>query len=286
MIPTLNEQEAIGPLIEEIKSEGFEEIVVVDGYSRDDTAAIASKLGARVIMQHGKGKAGALLSAFQEVSTPYLLVIDGDGTYNPSDFDKFLPLMDNFDFVKGVREWNDNMPRIHKFGNRVITKSFDVLFGTSIGDVCSGMYMIQTDLAKSLLMERHPFAAEQEIVASIVQSSASMTTIPISYRKRRGGVSKVNTWRQGIRDLITNFDLARTRNPVMFFSGIATMALVPSAVLLLSASWSYLAFGQYHSGYFLAGLVLLVLGAQGVTIASLAAMLRRIERRLSLLKST
>jgi dolichol-phosphate mannosyltransferase len=185
--------------------------------------------------------------------------------------------------VKGVRARNENMSNLHKLGNRIITKTFDLLFGTFIGDVCSGMYMLRTDLVKGLHLEKHPLSVEQEIAAEMVLSSGSMTTVPINYRKRVGGVSKVKTWRQGFRDLMTNFDLARTHNPIMLFSVIATLALIPAFGILGYASSLYLLLGQYHSGYFLAGLVLLVLGAQGFTVATIAAMLRRLDRRLKTL---
>jgi len=281
VIPTLNEEAAIGPLIEEVKSQGFDKIIVADGYSQDRTAQVASGFGADVLMQHGRGKAGALLTAFRAVPTPYLVVLDGDASYDPSDLQKFLPLLGDYDFVKGVREKNENMSGLHKFGNSVITRTFDLLFGTFIGDVCSGMYMIKTDKVKDLHLEKHPLTVEQEIAAELVLSSGAITTVPINYRKRMGGVSKTNTWRQGFRDLVTNFDLARSYNPVFLFSFLAALAIVPAFGLLLYALILNYAFGAYHSGYFLGSAILLVLGTQGLVVSTIAVMLRRIERKIS-----
>ena len=280
VIPTLNEESAMGSLIEEIRALGYNRILVVDGYSRDGTVKVAGDHGAAVILQHGKGKAGALLTAFQVVTTPYLIVMDGDASYDPFDLEKFMPLVGSHDFVKGVRAKNGNMSRLHMLGNSIITKTFDLLFGTFIGDVCSGMYMMKTELVRDLHLEKHPLTVEQEIAAEMVLASRRITTIPISYRKRIGGESKTKTWRQGFRDLGTNFDLARTYNPIMLFSVGATAFLVPGFGILGYAVALYLLHGQYHSGYFLAGLVLLVLGAQGLTVATIATMLRRIERKL------
>ena len=281
LIPTLNEKEAIGPLIDEIKALGYHRILVVDGYSKDGTTKIAEDRGAAVIMQHGKGKAGAFLTAFPVVTTPYLIVMDGDASYDPFDLKKFMPLVGSYDFVKGVRTRNENMSGLHKLGNSVITRTFDLLFGTSIGDVCSGIYMMRTDLVKGLHLEKHPLTVEQEIAAEMVLSSGRTTTVSVNYRKRMGGKSKTKTWRQGFRDLVTNFDLARTYNPIMLFAVGATLFLIPAFVTLGIASWNYLVLDQYHSGYFLGGLVLLVLGAQGFTVATIAALLRRIERKIS-----
>jgi dolichol-phosphate mannosyltransferase len=284
VIPTLNEEASIGHLLKEVKSQGFDNIIVADGYSKDRTAEIASSLGVEVLMQHGQGKAGAMLTAFRAVTTPYLIVMDGDGSYDPSDLNRFVPLMGAFDFVKGVRERNKHMTGLHKFGNSVITKTFDLLFGTFIGDVCSGMYQLRTEMVRNLHLERHPLTVEQEIAAEMLFASATMTTVPINYRERTGGVSKTNTWRQGVRDLITNFDLARTHNPIMLFSVIAASALIPAMVVLSYGAFLFLSSDGYHSGYFDGGLVLLVLGAQGITVATIGTLLKRIDRKLSLLE--
>ena len=281
VIPTLNEGESIRQVLEETKNAGYAQVMVVDGYSSDNTVEIARAMGANVVEQHGHGKAGALLTAFRSVSTPYLVVIDGDGSYNPADIARFLPLVGKFDFVKGVRVRNRNMSRLHRLGNTIISKTFDLLFGTFIGDVCSGMYLLKTEKVRGLHLDKHPMTVEQEIAAEMVQAGGLVTTVPIDYRKRIGGVSKTNTWRQGFRDLLTNFDLARTHNPIILFSAIATSALIPAFLFLVYASILYIVFSSYHSGLFLAGLILLVLGSQGLTVATIAAMLRRIERRLA-----
>jgi dolichol-phosphate mannosyltransferase len=280
VIPTLNEEEAIGPLIAEVKSQGFDRIIVADGYSQDRTAEVAADVGAEVMMQHGKGKAGALLTAFQRATTPYLVVMDGDGSYDPSDIRKLIPLMGTYDFVKGVRERNENMSLVHRLGNRIITRTFDLLFGTSIGDVCSGMYMLRTEKVRDLHPEKHPLTVEQEIAAEMVLSSGPISTIPINYRRRAGGTSKTNTWRQGFRDLVTNFDLARTYNPVLLFSLLAAFAIIPALGLLVYALVLNYVFGEYHSGYFLGSAILLVLGTQGLAVSTIAAMLRRLDRKL------
>lgn len=284
IIPTLNEEASIGPLVQEVKAAGYDKIIVADGYSKDGTVEIASDLGAEILMQHGQGKAGAMLTAFRAVTTPYLIVMDGDGSYDPSDLDRFVPLIGAFDFVKGVRARNENMSGLHKFGNTVITKTFDLLFGTFIGDVCSGMYLLRTEMVRNLHLEKHPLTVEQEIAAEMVFGSGIITTIPVNYRKRTGGISKTKTWRQGIRDLVTNFDLARTHSPIMFFSVIAAFALIPAFLVLFYGLFLFLAVSEYHSGYFVGGLILLVLGVQGITVATIGALLRRIDRKLSLLE--
>ena len=281
VIPTLDEGEAIGPLIDEVKAAGYGKILVVDGYSKDDTIKVVNSKGAKYILQEGAGKAGALTTGFQGVDTPYVAVLDGDGSYVPSDLDRFLPSLARHDFIKGVRNGKENISRTHRFGNYVITRTFNLLFGTNFSDVCSGMYVIKMALAKQLDFSKHPLTVEQEIIAQAVLSSAKITSVPVNYRKRLGGKSKTNTWRQGFRDLVTNFDLARTHNPILLFSFLATLAILPALLFLGYALFLYLGKGNFHGGYVLTGLSFLVLGAQGFTVATIAAMLRRIERRIN-----
>jgi len=99
LIPTLNERDGIGLVIDEIKSLGFNKILVVDGNSTDGTPEIAKEKGAKVIYQQGKGKALAVMTGLKHVDTPYVAVIDGDYTYNPADVIKALKIMEDYDEV-------------------------------------------------------------------------------------------------------------------------------------------------------------------------------------------
>jgi dolichol-phosphate mannosyltransferase len=82
LIPTLNEAPTIGALITEFRELGFSHVLVIDGHSRDSTRETASDAGAEVMVQTGKGKGNAVIEAFQKVPDPYILMLDGDGTYS------------------------------------------------------------------------------------------------------------------------------------------------------------------------------------------------------------
>lgn len=84
VIPTLNEEEGVGLVIDELRDNGIENIVVVNGGSTDRTREVAAARGAVVVMQEGKGKALAIKTALRYVKTPWMLVIDGDHTYDAS----------------------------------------------------------------------------------------------------------------------------------------------------------------------------------------------------------
>ena len=85
LIPTLNEEESIEPVIREFKALGFENILVADGHSTDGTVAKAKAAGARIFIQSGSGKGQALKEVFEEIDEEFILLIDGDGTYLPAE---------------------------------------------------------------------------------------------------------------------------------------------------------------------------------------------------------
>ncbi|MEM0041604.1 MAG: glycosyltransferase family 2 protein, partial [Candidatus Korarchaeum sp.] len=90
VLPTLNEESAIGRVIDELLQEGYNNILVVDGYSTDKTVEIARGKGVKVIFQKGRGKAGAIRTAIEVVNTPYILFMDADYTYDPRDIGRLL----------------------------------------------------------------------------------------------------------------------------------------------------------------------------------------------------
>jgi dolichol-phosphate mannosyltransferase len=211
VIPTLNEQEAIGKVLDELFSMGLRDLLVVDGYSSDGTLDTAKKYPISVILQHGKGKAGALKTAFENVKTPYMIVMDGDFTYDPSCIPRFLEHMQTYDQIIGVRNLDDkkNISVIHKLGNKVITKTFNALMGTNLSDVCSGMYALKTEIAKDLDLSSTGFDVEAEIAAQIA-SSGRLTEVPINYRQRIGQ-QKLSTWKHGFKILSTILKLGIIR---------------------------------------------------------------------------
>ncbi|MCX8184135.1 MAG: glycosyltransferase family 2 protein, partial [Sulfolobales archaeon] len=133
VIPTYREEEAIGAVLDELSEEGYRNILVVDGYSEDRTVEIARSRGVEVIYQEGRGKADAVKTGIKYVKTPYPVVMDGVHSYDPRDIEKLLKYVDTHDEVIGVRD-RKNISLLHRFGNRVITKIFNTLFGTNLRD--------------------------------------------------------------------------------------------------------------------------------------------------------
>ena len=279
VIPTLNEEEGIGWVIGELRWEGYDNVLVVDGYSVDNTVKIAEANGCCVVFQHSSGKCGAIETAIENVKTPYMLVMDGDCTYDPKDIENFLAHAEKYDQIVGVRvNGRKNIPKLNRFGNWLITKAFNVLMGTKLSDVCSGMYLINTDAARELELNARGFDVEVEIAAQTA-TSGKVTEVPIAYRKRVGR-QKLSSWRHGFQIIRTVFGLARTYNPGLLFSGLVALAVVPASFILGWVAFEVLLYGVWHSGYALIGLMLLVLASQGLTVATISLLFRRMEKRI------
>lgn len=279
VLPTLNEEKAIESVISELKQVGYHNILVVDGYSTDGTVKIAESNGCCVLFQHSRGKCGAIETAIENVKTPYLLIMDGDLTYDPKDIDNFLIHAEKYDQIIGVRvNGRKNIRYTNRFGNWLITKTFNLLMGTKLSDVCSGMYLINTDTARQLELNTLGFDVEVEIAAQTA-TTGRVTEIPIAYRKRVGS-QKLSSWKHGSQIMRTVFGLARRYNPVLLFSGLVSLAVIPASLVLLWTVVERILSGVWRGDYVLGGLMLLLLGSQGSTVAAISLLFRRMEKRI------
>ncbi|MCD6244796.1 MAG: glycosyltransferase [Candidatus Korarchaeota archaeon] len=279
VLPTLNEEKAIGKVIDELLSEGYTKILVVDGYSTDRTVEIARSKGVEVVYQKGKGKAGAIRTAIEIVETPYMLVMDADYTYDPKDIERLLRYPE-YDEVIGLRKDRRNIPLLHRIGNKIISSVLSLLIGQRVSDPCSGMYLIKTESARKLEILSEGFDIEAEIVGEML-IHGKVTEVPISYR-RREGEKKLRSWRDGMRILLTVFKVAWLYNPVFLLSAIGSILTVPGIVILFWQLYIRYMYGaeRWSFGWAWLGLILLVIGLHAFTVATISLLLKRLERRV------
>lgn len=281
VIPTLNEAEAIGRVLDEVISAGIpkENILVVDGGSTDGTREIAASKGVKVIVQEGKGKAMAIKTALRFVRTPYVLFMDGDYTYPAAHIcDLVKKLEEEYDFVIGRRQWNSSSQGlIYRLGNWALTKLFNTLFGSSLGDVLSGMYAARTDVLREVSFEMSHFSVESEIVAHMVNTGKKVTEIPIRYRKRLG--EKKLGLLHGFGIAKDMFRLTWRYNPATLIFSLGALLLFPGLAL-----GAYVAYNLLFEGvkYYFKGLLAVLLTTTGMISLLLAIMtvyMKRVEIR-------
>lgn len=224
LIPTLNEGKTIAGLVQEFKTMGYTDILVIDGHSTDDTALKAQNAGARVVLQSGKGKGQAISQAFHLLSNKYLLMIDGDGTYLPEESGKILEpvISGHADHVIGNRFANYQkgaFTRFNLFGNNILNKIFGLAYSIWLKDILSGYRAFNYNAYKQIELNRTGFEVETEITVECVKKDLKIVEVPITYLARvSGAATKLRPVRDGFRIASTIYLLARTHNPLFYFN--------------------------------------------------------------------
>ena len=231
LIPTLNEGPTIGNVVREFKAQGYNNILVIDGKSTDNTVKSAREAGANVRTQSGKGKGNAIMEAFELIEQPYILMLDGDGTYTAKDAEKMLtPLFLGFDQVIGDRLINaeeGSFSRMNLFGNHMLNLLFKVAHSRDLHDILSG-YRAFTKLAvQQMNLKERGFEIETEISVEAVRNGQRIMVVPIKYLRRPGTATKLSPFHDGIKIVTTIYRLARVNNPMFYFGmmGVFTTLL-------------------------------------------------------------
>ena len=235
LIPTLNEGPTIGALVREFRELGYTHILVIDGNSTDETRAIAAGEGARVEVQSKRGKGNALIEAFSLIDEPYILMIDGDGTYSPQDAEMMLePLSLGYDQVIGDRlnEQNrDAFSGLNHFGNQVLNRLFKLAHSAYLSDILSGYRAFTRDAVRQMHLNEVGFGIETEISAEAVRSGQKISVVPVSYKKRPGTPTKLNPFHDGFKITATIYRLARMTNPLFYFGLIGLITMIVGVLI-------------------------------------------------------
>lgn len=236
LIPTLNEGSTIGKLIAEFNELGFNNVLVIDGNSSDDTVTIAKDAGARTIIQSGKGKGQAVQEAFGAIEDKYVLMIDGDGTYLPSDAPAMVePLIQgNADHVMGNRFANYEptaFTKLNLVGNKLLNKLFGFAYGEWLCDILSGYRAFTHEAIKGMELNKTGFEIETEITVELVKNNFRIKEVPITYLSRSSlGETKLNPLKDGIKIGLTIYKLAKSHNPMFYFGIIGAIFVAMGSI--------------------------------------------------------
>lgn len=291
LIPTLNEGPTIGGVVREFKSMGYNQILVIDGKSTDATVKNAREAGAVVRPQSGKGKGNAIIEAFEVIEEPYILMLDGDGTYSAKDADKMLtPLFLGFDQVIGDRLINaeeGSFSRLNLFGNHMLNLLFKVAHSRDLHDILSG-YRAFTKLAiHQMHLKEKGFEIETEISVESVRNGQRVMVVPIRYLRRPGTATKLSPFHDGIKIVSTIYRLARVNNPMFYFGmmGLFTSLLGLLVGIYVLMQWFQ---GIDHIPLTILTVLLIVVGIEIFMFGMISDMLlvfhREIIREIQLLQ--
>ncbi len=232
LIPTLNEASTIGQLIKDFRQEGFSNILVIDGNSKDGTGQIAEAEGARVVIQTEKGKGQAMIQAFGLIESPYVVMVDGDGTYLAREARSLLkPILEGkADHVIGNRLENYSpgaFTKLNLVGNRIINLFFDVAYGADLKDILSGYRAFTLESVRELELNKTGFEIETEISVECILKKQRVEEVPITYLPRNEkGATKLNPLKDGFRIGSTIYRLAKVYNPMFYFGIIGLLFII------------------------------------------------------------
>lgn len=199
IIPALNEEAAIGAVLDEIPSERFCSVIVADNGSTDHTRREAATRGARVTVEPRRGYGSACLSAMQALPDDAEIVVfmDGDGSDDPADLDRLLePIRDDrADFVVGsrvlARSPTNALHAHQRFGNWLATRLLWLLLGHRYTDL--GPYRaIRVDCLRRLRMRDRGYGWTVEMQIRALRTGLRIAEVPVTHRPRLAGRSKVS----------------------------------------------------------------------------------------------
>ncbi len=239
LIPCYNEANTIEKVVKDYKKVLPEAtIYVYDNNSKDHTDELAKKAGAVVRYEYRQGKGNVIRTMFREIDAECYLMIDGDDTY-PSESARMmceLVLKKRADMVVGDRlsstYFKENKRAFHNFGNRIVRGLINRLFKNNIKDIMTGYRAFSYTFVKSFPILSKGFEIETEMTIHAVDKNFKIVEVPVLYRDRpEGSVSKLNTYKDGVKVLKTIASLFKEYKPLLFFS-IFTVFFLFLALLL------------------------------------------------------
>ena len=227
LIPCYNEEKTVEKVVNDFKKElPNADIYVYDNNSKDKTAELAIKAGAILKHEYRQGKGNVVRSMFRDVDADVYVLVDGDDTYPADEVHKLIePINEGkADMVVGDRLSNgtyfkENKRGFHGFGNNLVRWLINTLFQSNVHDIMTGYRAYSRKFVKCMPVMSDGFQIETEMTVFALVYKMNIVEVPITYRDRpEGSVSKLNTFSDGFKVLVTLFDLFKDYKPLIFYS--------------------------------------------------------------------
>lgn len=246
LVPCFNEEAAITGVVRDFR-EALPQatIYVYDNNSTDRTAEVARAAGAQVRREPHQGKGNVVRRMFADVDADIYVLVDGDATYDAPSARAMVNRLveDRLDMVVGARIDNDEKAyRLgHRTGNRALTAFFASVFNSTFTDILSGFRVFSRRFVKSFPVLSRGFEIETELAVHALELELPVAEIPTPYYARaQGSASKLHTWSDGLRILLTILGLYRSERPLSFFSAVAVCLALISIGLAIPIFVTYL----------------------------------------------
>ncbi len=215
-------------------------IYVVDNNSQDKTQELAKEyikknnINSELMFVKRQGKANAVRYAFRNIEADCYIMIDADCTYWAEDLDKFIEpiLNNNIDMVIGDRlstgaYAQENDRNMHQFGNNLVKRMINKIFKSNLQDIMTGYRGFSRNLVKNYPIICEGFELETDLSIFCLAYRFNVLEVPIKFTSRpEGSFSKLNTVSDGIKVIMTIFNMFRVHKPLYFFSIISGFVLL------------------------------------------------------------
>ncbi|MBP5194731.1 MAG: glycosyltransferase [Lachnospiraceae bacterium] len=251
LIPCYNEEKTI----EKVVKDSFAalpdaKVYVYDNNSTDRTAELAEKAGAIVRREPRQGKGYVLRRMFREIDALCYICVDGDDTYPMDKAPEMAKkvLEENVDMVVGDRlsstYFKENKRPFHNAGNSMVRKTINRLFDCEIKDIMTGFRALSYEFVKSYPVLSRGFEIETEMTIHAVFNEMVIDNVVVDYRDRPDGSdSKLNTYSDGAKVLVTIVKLYKNYKPFEFFTSLSLVLIVLAAVAF---GWVFARFLSTH----------------------------------------
>lgn len=250
LLPCYNEEAAIETVIAQFRAVLPEaRIYVFDNNSKDNSAALATAAGAIVVPVPLQGKGNVVRRMFADVEADYYIMADADTTYDISRARDLLdPVMNGeADIVIGTRESTIKgaYPSGHRFGNKLFNLVVGRMFGQGLRDIFSGYRAFSRRFVKSFPAHSEGFEIETEMSIFLLEQRIPFLEIPTAYGVRpAGSVSKLRTYRDGMRITLTILRLFKESRPLFCFSLLSLMLAAGGLWLGIPVVREFMSTGQ------------------------------------------
>jgi len=289
LIPCLNEEKSIREVVEDFQeSLPSSAIYVYDNNSTDSTAKEAKSAGAFVCSEEMRGKGNVVRRMFADIEADIYVLVDGDSTYDAKIATSMCLLLieKNADVVLGrrINEETKSFRFGHVAGNYALTKLVQKIFGRGVTDMLTGYRVMSRRFVKTFPSTSTNFEIETELTAHALEQRLVTLEYDCTYRARKeGSVSKLKTYSDGYRILLTIVNLVRNEKPLIFY---VVLAFITS---LASLSLSIPIFIEYYELHTVSriptalfctglGIIACILVAVGLILDSIATGRKEIKR--------
>lgn len=251
LIPCYNEEKTIEKVVRDAKAALPEAVIYVyDNNSRDRTVELAKKAGAVICHEYMQGKGNVIRRMFREIDAQCYIMVDGDDTY-PMEYAAQmaeLVLEKHADMVVGDRlsttYFTENKRPFHNLGNSVVRGSINTLFKSEIKDIMTGYRAFSYQFVKTFPVMSKGFEIETEMTIHAVNNNMQVENVLVEYRDRpEGSESKLNTFSDGFKVLMTIIRLFREYKPFQFFGLISLFLILLSVVFFVPVLIEYVETG-------------------------------------------